>query len=76
MIKAVFEDMPEGCGGGYARWDGDSLNVFIDSKDNKAKQRLTAIHEVLHAHLCGEVNHSRVEKISLQIADALEQLGL
>ena len=76
MIKACFEEMPAGTGGGYARWEGDGLLVFIDNKAPKEKQRLTAIHEVLHAHLCGEVRHSRVEKIAIQIVDCLEQLGL
>ena len=76
MIKASFEDMPKGCGGGYARWEGDGLSVFIDKKATPEKQRLTAIHEVLHAHLCGEVRHSRMEKVAIQIADCLEQLKL
>ncbi len=76
MIKAKFEEMPKSTGGGYARWEGDSLLIFIDRKANPHKQRLTAIHEVLHAHLCGEVRHSRMEKVSILIADCLEQLGL
>lgn len=76
MIKAVFEDMPKETGGGYARWEGDDLCIFIDRNAHPIKQKLTAIHEVMHAHLCGEVRHSRMEKISVQIADCLSQLGL
>ena len=53
MIKAQFENLPKGTGGGYARWDDDVLSVFVDSKGNPYRQKLTALHEVLEAHLKG-----------------------
>lgn len=76
MIKAQFEDMPKKTGGGYAYWEGDCLNVFVDPKNNKQKERITAIHEVLNAHIVGHVKHSRFDKMAIDIEDCLQQLGL
>jgi len=76
MIKAVFEKLPKETGGGYARWDDGVLSVFVDENDNKVRQRLTAIHEVLDAYLTGRVAHPKIEKISLDVADCLNQLNL
>ena len=76
MIKAQFENLPKATGGGYARWDDDILSVFVDSNDNKPRQRLTAIHEVIDAYLHRRVAHSKIEKISIEIADCLNQLNL
>ncbi len=75
MIKAQFENMPKTTGGGYACWVNDCLEVFIDIKDSHRKQRLTAVHEVLNAHIAGRVKHSRYDKMAIDIIDCLSQLG-
>jgi len=76
MIKAQFENLPKATGGGYARWDDDVLSVFIDSKDNPYRQKLTALHEVLEAHLRGRVAHKRIDRICSDQIEALNQLNL
>ncbi len=76
MIKATFEEQPKRTGGGYAYWEGETLCVCIDPRNNRQKKRLTAIHEVLNAHIVGHVKHSRFDKMAIDIEDTLQQLGL
>jgi uncharacterized protein YfaQ (DUF2300 family) len=76
MIKAVYEKQPKNTGGGYARWEGNDLFIFVSSKGNKQQKRMTAIHEVLHAHLSGRVAHKRIDPLCADILDVLLQLEL
>ena len=76
MIKAVFEKQPKATGGGYGKWEGDTLFIFIDPKDSPERQRLTVLHEVLEGHLSGQVRHGRLDTICIDMIDALQQLKL
>ena len=76
MIKACFEKQPKATGGGYGKWEGDTLCIFIDPRDNPQKQLLTALHEVLDGHLNGQVRHWRLDQIAIDQIDCLQQLGL
>lgn len=76
MIKAVYEKQPKNTGGGYARWEDGDLLVFISPKGNKQQKRMTAIHEVLHAHLNKRIAHKRIDPLCADILDCLQQLNL
>jgi uncharacterized protein YfaQ (DUF2300 family) len=76
MIKAQYEKLPKETGGGYARWDDDTLSVFVDESLNREQKRLTVLHEVLEAHLKGRIAHKRIDKVCIDQIEALIQLGL
>jgi hypothetical protein len=86
-LNARFEDLshlknhnidPEckGAGGGYGFWEEGELFIVVDNQEPIEKQRLITVHEVLDGHLRREIKHSRVDRISIDIIDALIQLRL
>ena len=76
MIVAKYEKQPKNTGGGYARWEDKDLLVFVSPNGNRTQRRLTAIHEVLDAHLNGRIAHKRIDPLAIAIVDCLIQLNL
>ena len=61
---------------GYAlKLNNDNCDIFIDSRLSNRERRLVAVHEVLDVHLQGKTKHSNIDKIAIDIIEALRQIG-
>lgn len=74
-MKARWSVMPKSCGGGYGI--PEDMEVFIDQdiKDNPARARLVALHEVAELYRPLK-DHADIDLMVIDQLDALQQLGL
>jgi len=81
-MKVVLEDLSGvvdyenglDCAGGYGIPGEDEIH--IDSNLSYERMRLVTIHEVLDYYLWDKVKHPKIDKIAIEIIDALMQVGV
>ena len=83
-MKAFYRDLSDlkertvdetevGCGGGYGSIEYSA--IYIDENLPIEQQPLVIMHEVLDILLKSRVKHSMIDRLGIEIIDALNQLG-
>jgi len=70
-INVVIDHIPEGCGGGYA--DIEENTIHLDVTYPPEQWRLIAVHEVIELHL-KRIKHSKIDQMAIDIIDVLDNL--
>lgn len=76
VVQAQYEKSTfiRECGGGYGiPADG---RIKVEKVPSRRRRQLVTIHEVLELYLARRVRHGRIDKIAIDIIDALQQLRL
>lgn len=75
MIKAAWSHIPRQCGGGYGIPEDNEIYIDQSLKDNPARARLVALHEVAELYRPLK-DHADIDLMVIDQLDALQQLGL
>jgi hypothetical protein len=71
----VIDGLKEKLLGSPACADIEDRKIYLDSELEGAYRRLVIIHEVLEIWLHGRVKHSKIDRIALDIIEALRKEG-
>lgn len=74
-MKARWSKMPKSTGGGYGIPEDNEIYIDQSLKDNPARARLVALHEVAELYRPLK-DHADIDLMVIAQLDALQQLGL